>query len=221
MVQHKDLMKFPLQFWLGLLCYCCGTQSTSILPVLLLGGCGGYSCHLSWSAYIYPGGCVSEPSFLPSASPRLFLLWMDWSLPPNLPPLFERLLVRVAWMLQSVQGVVLVFCCCHLRFPGAACSQGGRARLCLTFCICVGHVSSPKRLTRLIGGAFLDGWLRRIREHLLLLGACWLRFFLLRLLCIPDSCLSSKWCSLISETKWPKIATLRSENKLPKIYSTI
>ena len=112
-------------------------------------------------------------------------------------------------------------CCCHLRFPGAACSQGGRARLCLTFCICAGHVSSPKRLTRLIGGAFLDGWLRRIREHLLLLGACWLRFFLLRLLCIPDSCLSSKWCSLISETKWPKIATLRSENKLPKIYSTI
>ena len=166
----------------------------------VLGGCGGYSCHLSWSAYIYPGGCVSEPSFLPSASPRLFLLWMDWSLPPNLPPLFERLLVRVAWMFQSVQGVVLVFCCCHLRFPGAACSQGGRARLCLTFCICVGHVSSPKRLTRLIGGAFLDGWLRRIREHLLLLGACWLRFFLLRLLCIPDSCLSSKWCSLISES---------------------
>ena len=106
MVQHKDLMKFPLQLWLGLLCYCCGTQSTSILPVLLLGGCGGYSCHLSWSAYIYPEGYVSEPSFLPSASP---LLWMDWSLPPNLPPLFERLLVRVAWMFQSVQGLVLVF----------------------------------------------------------------------------------------------------------------
>ena len=58
MVQHKDLMKFPLQLWLGLLCYCCGTQSTSILPVLLLGGCGGYSCHLSWSAYISRRICV-------------------------------------------------------------------------------------------------------------------------------------------------------------------
>ena len=35
MVQHKDLMELPFQFWLGLLCYCHKTQSTSILPVLL------------------------------------------------------------------------------------------------------------------------------------------------------------------------------------------
>ena len=213
MVQHKDLMKFPLQLWLGLLCYCCGTQPTSILPVLLLGGCGGYSCHLSWSAYISRRICVGAILLALSLASTLNGL------------IFTTEPATIVWASAGESGLDVSICsrigfglcCCHLRFPGAACSQGGRARLCLTFCICAGHVSSPKRLTRLIGGAFLDGWLRRIREHLLLLGACWLRFFLLRLLCIPDSCLSSKWCSLISEKKkWPKIATLRSENKLPK-----
>ena len=77
MVQHKDLMKFPLQFWLGLLCYCCGTQSTSILPVLLSlavvedtrATCPGVPI------YIQEDMCRSHPS---CPQPRLAYFYFEW-----------------------------------------------------------------------------------------------------------------------------------------------
>ena len=102
MIQHKDLMELPFQFWLGLLCYCCKTQSTSILPVLL-------SLPVVEDAHTtYPGVYIRTILLtLSLTSPHLFLLWMDWSLSPNLPPLFEGLLVTMTWMLQSVQRVIL------------------------------------------------------------------------------------------------------------------
>ena len=77
MVQHKDLMKFPLQFWLGLLCYCCGTQSTSILPVLLSlavvedtrATCPGVPI------YIQEDMCRSHPS---CPQPLLAYFYFEW-----------------------------------------------------------------------------------------------------------------------------------------------